>query len=429
MLLGRQRLVWGVLASGSWLAAQTITYSALLGGSKLPYGKNVTLTGSLTDLKCGAQPITNLLSISSLAVSYLGQASQPVSAAISGQNWSAPLGQLPPDTAINLQIKVTGKLPDTKKVAIVSALIGDPQFRRSLDAFYDLSRNQPSSVVTDEAERLLREISDQNGALTQILQGRLSCASITSISSAAAAALRANLPALLNLNQRLAVVKGFGLDGVTSGMTAAELHDFIQTKLQNEPKNYTIRGMPLAAEDLKAAQNAVDLFERDNTTTLSAFAADVIAQVNTGVALELPSATADLEKYAGFDIGAVYVPRVNELRQFLMINVYPFGPVELDTSGLLPHDWKDRISVSFGFSLADLSGNAHSRIKSDKVFVYGLGYRINKYFRVNIGAVVYRDSGPGNGLLNEWAIGPSVDLTALPALKQIFASTAGSSAP
>jgi hypothetical protein len=417
----------GIIASGSILSAQTVSYSSLVNGGKLPYGKNVTLTGKLTDLKCGSQAIPDLLSVSSLTVSYLGQTTQPVSATISGNDWSAPLGQLPPDTAINLLLKVTGKLVEVKRSEIASDLIADPQFQRSLEAFFELSRNQPSSVVTDEAERLLREISDQNGALTRILQSKLSCVSINSFGAAAVTALRANLPAFLNISRRLAGVKGRNLDGVTDSMTAAQLHDFIQTNLKNHPENYASRGMPLTGEDLQAAQNAVDLFERDYTTTLSAFAADVIAQVNTGVQLDVPSVTTDLQKYAGFDVGAVYVPRINELRQFFMINVYPFGPVELDTQGLLPRAWKARASIAFGLSLADLSANAHSRVKSDKAFVYGFGYRINKYFRFNVGAVVYRDSGPGNGMLNEWAVGPSIDITALPALKQIFASASGSS--
>jgi len=110
-----------------------------------------------------------------------------------------------------------------------------------------------------------------------------------------------------------------------------------------------------------------------------------------------------------------------------MVNVYPFGPVDLDTNGMALVNWKSRFSIALGMSLGDLSTSAKSRIKGDNAFVYGLGYRINKYFRVSVGGMTYRDAGSGNGLLNELFIGPSIDLTALPGLKQIFASASGKS--
>ena len=395
----------GVLLS----SAQTVKYSDLAKGGKLPYGKNVTLTGDLSDLKCGAQQITDLLTVTGITASYLGQAGSPGAGTISGNTWSAPLGSLPADTAVNLQLKVTGKIVEAKKSAIVDDLFASDQFHRSLQAFFQVSKDQGPSVVTEEATRLLRDISDQNGALTTILRRQLSCVAITDVSSAAVTGLRANLPAFLNLNARLGDLMDLKLEGLDPHASLGDAYRFIT-------------GTDFKVPDNRSAQNSVNLFKRDYEAVSAAFQGDVFVQLSEGVQLDTSTVTADLSKYAGFDAGAGYVPRINELRSFFMVHIYPWGPVELDTGGLLPKDWKKRFSISVGMSIGDISGNTKSRIKAEDAFAYGLGCRINKYFRISIGGVVYRDSGTGGGLLNEAFIAPSIDLTALPGLKQIFAS-------
>ena len=134
--------------------------------------------------------------------------------------------------------------------------------------------------------------------------------------------------------------------------------------------------------------------------------------------------TTDLKSTQGFDVGVVYVPRVDELRQFFTINIYPSGPVELDTQGLLAGGWRKRFSITLGVSVGDFSGKESSRIKSNHAFVYGVGWRINKYFRFSVGAMLFREASPQNGLLHETFVGSSVDITALPGLRQIFARAA-----
>jgi hypothetical protein len=413
-----------VLYLGS-ACAQTVKYSALATGTKLPYGKNVTITGDLSDLKCGTQQkIVDFLNISAISVSYLGQTSAAATATVTGTSLSVSLGSLPADTAVNLQFKITGKMTAAVQNNVMPALVESDQFRRALDAFFQLTVNQPSSVVNDEAARLLRSVSDSSGALTKALQSQLSCVSITDVTAAAVAGLQKNLPSLVNLNQRLADLKARKLDGLNDSMTVSEASDFITGHLKKDA-DYQRGGAALAGEMLKAAKASVDAFSQDCQAVRNAFAFDLVAQLNQAVLIDLASATTDLQKYAGFDVGAAYVPRINELREFFMINIYPWGPVGLDTQGLISKDWEGRFSLAVGFSLADLSSNAHSRVKGESAFMYGLGYRINKYFRLNVGGVMYRDAGAGNGLLNEFSIGPSIDLSALPGLKQLFASASG----
>jgi hypothetical protein len=142
----------------------------------------------------------------------------------------------------------------------------------------------------------------------------------------------------------------------------------------------------------------------------------------------------DLQKYAGFDVGALYAYRLNDLRSFAMVHIY-FGPVQLKTGAAPPKagagEWlRQRASFALGMALKDISGSTASKVSGENAFIYGLGIRFNKYFRVTAGGMLYRTSlpamngstSPANGTLRqEFFFGPSIDVTALSALQSIFA--------
>jgi hypothetical protein len=349
--------------------------------------------------------------------------------------WTVPVGALPADTAVNLQLKITGSITSAKRSEIIDDLLADTYFQGSLKVFLDNANGQSSAVFTQNAQNVLNGISDKNGSLTKILQSVLpSCAVVTDVTAAAVKGLQVDSTThLLNLPGSVSEVgdqlkKEDKLDGYDRTMTAGQLYAWIKARNGKYTKN---GGKALTDEDAvdgvhetKAVQSAAKAFETSYESVLAAFGGDVIAQLSQGVVLSQSSTTQDLSKYAGFDAGALYVPRINELRGYYMVHIYPTGPVELDTSGHIP--FLDRWSIAVGESTGDLSANKASRVKSDKAFVYGVGFRLNKYFRVTAGGMVYRDA-VGNRLLNEVFIGPSIDVTALPGLKSIFASSSSKS--
>lgn len=406
-------------------SSNTVQWADLVKGGKLPYGGNVTLAGQLSDLTCGTQPISNVLNITGITVSYLGQTSPAATATIvSGSNaWTAPLGSLPADTAVNLQLKVTGNISAAKQSEIVGDLMADASFQRSLKIFLQ-SANGQTSVFTQDLQIMLNGISDKSGALTNALQSVLpSCVVVTDVTAAAVKGF-AGSTGFINLPLR---VTEFGkaiapktLDGYDEKMSPAELDAFIRASNGKYASNKTA----LTTDELPFVQAREKDFQTAYQSALSAFGGDVVAQLNQGVVLSQSSTTQDLNKYAGFDAGALYAPRINELRGFYMVHIYPTGPVDLDTSGRIP--FLDRWSIAVGASTGDISSNGASRVKGDKAFVYGVGFRINKYFRVTAGGLLYRDA-VGNRLLNELFIGPSIDITALPGLQSIFASSSSKS--
>jgi hypothetical protein len=403
--------------TGSVASAQTVQYSELAKGGKLPYGKNVTLVGKLSDLKCDNVLLTSLLDITAISASYLGQTTPAANGALSADSWSLPLGSLPADTAINLTLKVTGKITTAKQTAIVDQLMSGDSFQRRLGAFVMVTKDQVPAVVTQEVEQLLRDISSPEGALTSILESQLPCVSVAGWTDTAVTALRASPNNFINLSSLLRNVTdpGLQLQGVSPGMLPGDLHKLIVSKAPPKSADTELQG---------TANTAFARFEDAYKEVSGMFQADVVAELSVGVRMDVNSVTSDFAKYAGFDVGAIYIPRIDELRQFFMVNIYPSGPVDLDNNGV-PIGGKARFSIALGLSVGDLSSNANSRIKGDNAFIYGIGYRVNKYFRITVGGALYRDAGAGKGLLHEAFIAPSIDLTALPGLKQIFASANG----
>jgi hypothetical protein len=327
-----------------------------------------------------------------------------------------------------------------KRAGIIDDLLADASFQASLKVF--LKGVGDNSTVADfsaAAKVVLDGISGKSGPLTKILQNLLpSCVVVTEVTAAAVKGLQKDdTTNLLALPRRVSdfggpeknghLKKGSKLDGYDPTMTAEQLDAFIKKqngsykkdggqKLQDDTE-------PEGVHETQTVNDAADAFDKAYQPVLTAFGSDVIAQLSEGVALSQSSTTQDLNKYAGFDAGALFAPRINELRGFYMVHIYPTGPVELETSGHIR--FRDRFSIAFGESTGDLSSNGASRVKSDKAFVYGLGVRINKYFRFTVGSMVYRDT-VGNRLLNEVFLGPSIDITALPGLKSVFASSSKS---
>jgi hypothetical protein len=408
-------------------SANAVKWTDLVNGGKLPYGNNVSITGQLSDLKCGNKSISDVLDITAVSVSYLGQTSQAAAATItsSSSSWTVPMASLPADTAVNLQMKITGKISAKIQNDIASQLLTDAQFLASIKTFSQMTVHQSPTIFSQQAQWLLGSISDKNGPLTGILQDLLpSCAVTSDVTAAAVVGLRANNEVdLLGLPTRLDdmawIFANLKIDGYQPTMSPSQLYDFVQKG------PFTSGGKPLLPKDSTAVAEQVKVFTTSWNAVVSAFAGDVVAQLSQGVQLSNVSTdTQDLNKYAGFDVGALYAPRINELRQYDMVHIYPWGPVELGTNGDVP--FRQRWSIAVGVSVGDLSGNGSSRIKSDKAFVYGVGFRFAKYFRISAGAMLYRDA-VGNRLLNEAFIGPSIDITALPALKTVFSSSSSKS--
>lgn len=122
----------------------------------------------------------------------------------------------------------------------------------------------------------------------------------------------------------------------------------------------------------------------------------------------------DICKYFGLDVGAHWLPARDELRKVITLNIYP-GRV-----GRLPSEdtnW-NRLSVAVSYDVGDLSGNKQSAIRENHHYSIGMGYRLNRYFRVGTGLSLYRH-GDDNDLRRALYLSLSVDLTGFKVIEDL----------
>jgi hypothetical protein len=81
--------------------------------------------------------------------------------------------------------------------------------------------------------------------------------------------------------------------------------------------------------------------------------------------------------------------------------------------------FQQRFSLTIGVAVGDLSGQANSQIKANNAFLAGFGFRLNKYVRLTAGDALFRNK-VSDKINHAFFIGPSIDLTVLGTLKNVF---------
>jgi hypothetical protein len=262
------------------------------------------------------------------------------------------------------------------------------------------------------------------------------------LKTALGAAIFSKIEPVYNANQRMATLQEpvYNLAGALSlapadfdKLSPQQLADALRGKAPDYSK------VPEASRG--DVQDEVGHFLTDFDDAASGLTAGLQGALFTGSASlavgsdQATDAVCDLQKYAGFDVGALYSFRLSELRSFFVVHIY-FGSVSARPGApppkQTPAEWlRQRTSLALGMALSDISGSSNSKISGQNAFVYGLGVRLNKYFRITAGGLLYRTTlpaGPGgatspaNGTLRqEFFIGPSIDISGLSALQSIFA--------
>lgn len=122
----------------------------------------------------------------------------------------------------------------------------------------------------------------------------------------------------------------------------------------------------------------------------------------------------DICKYFGVDVGALWLPARDELRKVITINIYP-GKVGRSPS---EDTYSKRLSVAVSYDVGDISGNNQSAIRDNHHYSIGIGYRLNRYFRVGTGLSLYRHADD-NDLRRALYLSLSVDLTGFKVIEDL----------
>jgi len=179
-------------------------------------------------------------------------------------------------------------------------------------------------------------------------------------------------------------------------------------RLKNEKCTHQNEGAP-PCQFIKKYNDVFKLVE--------ALVKEVSVQIVLSAEVSVLTRVQDLQRYAGIDIGGLYAPSIDELRQFLLINIY-FGAVDDKPRRFSSSQdfWVSRFSLSVGAEMGDLGGSDDAVIRDGKAYAIGVGFRLNKYFRLGVGSMLYR-SVSHNDLRSAGYVVISMGLTGFRALE------------
>jgi hypothetical protein len=412
----------------------------------LPYGTPFVITGGIADVQLAGGALSTLIAPQTVAGDYNasdGVQGAVTASSITGTSWNFNVGKLSPDTSVVINFQFTGPLSPAVVQTVLKEVLADPAYTAASTQFVQSALGRPAAEQIAATTLLSQSAA---AVVTAVLKRMgLTPKNPDDLKAALGTTLANTIPPIFNLNGETSsvlnpafhVAEGVNLSA--DALKALPTADLVE-KLKTIDYSKTSAKAPADQDTQAQVKGIVDQFLATYQNAVGGLGNGLQAVLFTGsssLAVGSDQATdvvCDLQKYAGFDVGALYSFRLNELRSFAMVHVY-FGPVQLKTGGAPPKSGRgeglrQRASLAFGMALKDLSGSTQSKISGENAFIYGVGIRLNKYFRLTAGGLLYRttlpaangSTSPANGSLrHEFFIGPSIDVTALPALQSIFA--------
>jgi hypothetical protein len=419
-------MLFGTSAMQLCGADAVVEYSKLA-ETRLPYNQRIAIHGTVSDFK----DLSSLMVVKSVAVSYsackTGSFDTDVPASdVTGDSWTVLAGPFEEGERLCFKFTISGTITQAEAEKAADSLLKSQTYLQQVTAFFDRAGDQPADVVDALAHSLVDRLTPE---IVAALPTKLKAETQKSFAGSLAGGFYRNLPAIANLRTRLKDFEDAGVPGITAATNASQARQEISSLAESD-----YAALFPGVADVAARQRLIDgtkqsaaLFASDYDKVVKVLTT-VILRDSIGVsAQQISSAEVKyLEKYAAVDVAALWVPRINELRGFALLNVY-WGPVELTPPSSKQVDqgkreWlRERTSLVLGFSLKNISSSHASKIRGNNVWVYGLGFRINRYVRVSAGSAIYRGPAQDSGLRNDFFVGPSIDLTAIEYFKTIFA--------
>ena len=407
----------------------------------LPYGEPFTIAGDTKDVQLPGGALKDLMTVTSVSGDYAdsdGTTGTIASSGVTGTSWQASIGKLAADTSVTINFRFAGTLSDSQQGAALLTMLNDPAYKAALAKFKAASLNKASAELMTAVAQMAPAAAD--ALLAALGNNGLTPKDPAALKTALSAAILADFQDIYDLESQLAGMRNparhvadlLGSDPAT--LSAQQLHDKLKDLTDYSKLPATLA--PAIKQNIQSSvQQFVATFEAAGAAMAGLKAAAFTGTSSLAVGQDTETdVVSDLKKYAGFDVGAMYSYRLSELRSFAMVHIY-LGPIQMKTDAppSKPGRWewlRQRVSLGFGMALKDLSGASKSKISSQNAFAYGVGFRLNKYFRLSAGGLLYRTTlpavngvtSPANGTLRqEFFVGPSIDVTALSALQSIFA--------
>jgi len=409
----------------------------------LPYGAPFVVSGDIAEVQLTGGALAALIAPQTVAGDYTasdGVKGDITPSPITGTTWKVTIGKLNADTSVTINFQFTGALSPAVQQAVFDEMLNDPAYKAATSQFITSALGKTAAAQMSAATLLSQTAA---AVVTSVLNKKgLTPKNPADLKTALGTALLNNIEPIFNLNGQIASLQiaAYRVADLV-GLPTAEFNTLSAQQLAEKLKGISDYSK-LQADLQDGVKTAVDRFLQTYQNAVAGLDGGLKNALFTGSSSlavgndQQSDMVSDLKKYAGFDVGALYAYRLSELRSFAIVHIY-LGPVQLKTDAPAPKpgvgEWlRQRTSLAFGMALKDLSGSTQSKISGQNAFVYGVGIRLNKYFRLTAGGMLYRTSlpaangstSPANGSLrHEFFIGPSIDVTALPALQSIFAKS------
>ncbi len=400
-----------LLAIATPAQAATVKYTEL--NERLPYDELITIVGNLSDFERGTTKVQDIMDIQSITLLYRveGLAEKSANVEITDERWQVVLEKLPEKSQVVFTFQITGRLSEKKTKKVIGQLTNDPEFKQKVQKFIDSSAGKEFAARAYYAEVFANAVvpilNRQLPGVELVENENLRWSLVGQTSFADFVPLRAALA-------------DSGYAGITEGLAPSEIYK----RVCKEKKN---------ANDM-IPSNAFRFIENYETLKI-ALKQTILKNSLVKVNFSSVTETKDVTIYYDFDIAAIHLPGLDELRSFSTVNLY-IVDTEATPDPLFSRSFWKRSSITVGLSLKAISGKAQSKIEGNKAFLVGLGFRINKYFRMTAGTSIYRvateqDDGKGqmqnDDLKHTFYWGLSMDLSRLPLLPDLFGANTGTS--
>lgn len=385
-----------------------------LSKARFSRGKVYTVKGNIEEPINGLR-LAQVMNVTRGKVTYEGMPAGKGKFSVTNNTWSVSVGPFTgEDVPISFRFVFEGVLSGNYVSGVIDDLFRDPEYRKRLDLFVSRALKKTREVQEEHAEEFVESLGPIISRILSKTKGLNATPKSTFVQAVLRDILR-KLPSLVALPKIIEDMQALGVPKVEQGMSPSEAYSAVQELTEQQVS-------ALADETGEKHQTFLRVFEE----VRAIFRQSITAEFEASATASEEAMIKDFEKYVGLDFGAIYIPRIDELRSFATANIY-FGPVEDSPAPVTATTRKakatqfirQRLSLTFGISIGDLSSGEKSKIKGDNAFLYGVGFRLNKYFRLVTGGAIFRSS-IDNELRNEFFIGPSVDVTAFRQIGRIF---------
>ena len=409
-------LIAALMFHGTSVAADSISYSVVqsVTGPPLTYGERIIIRGEFKDFDqqisdCKKKPddcTSKWLELTGLQMKYkvirggvTGEEKDAATTVNGDGSWVAQLDELPADSAVEFSFDLE-TVPKRSKIEeeVQNITTSDEFNKATISLFEGIGKD-----VAQQKMAIDNYLSDISQLIFNRFPAHLRKPSISPVS--------VDLSKPLN-----EAIRSFTILQV----------DFNSLKDLLKKQDSTVADALKAADNkaeldvnVKMAANNFKVHWEKATVVMSVYATAALKdRISVQSKVRTALSTSELERYVGIDLGAMFVPNAEELRKFMMVNIY-WGPVtdkpqnEISSTRAF---FQSRTSLAVGWDMGDISGNESSKIKANYAYSIGIGFRLNKYFRLTAGSMLYRSVPTGN-LEKETYYGLSMDLTAFKTLQ------------